>query len=375
MTPRILDYSFQLNRLFSDLIFDYDNLDNANGKYDIVYIHREGIQDEFDEVRKYLKPTSKIICDVSTESGNIDTYLEKFTDITNSENYQFYLIIDFNIEKYKNKISEKVHILSGFDLLFYAYTSINSDSRTYANSSLNVKNTNNFLSYNGSLRENRVLLLLELLKRNIELINPNKVSFLFYQSNKEFNKNDYKQMLDSMYSNLDTRYCFTKEDVKILEEYSMPIINDEVTLNSIPNEVDGNYQPVLNVVTENTHGFENDDALSKYGITTFTEKTLKPFLARQIPLFIGPPNLEKELRNLGFDLFDDLIDYSFEEIENNYDRFQKKIDELERLLTIDMVLFKKNNITRFNNNRRLVTKLASDGYYRCYDFINNTLFE
>ena len=155
----------------------------------------------------------------------------------------------------------------------------------------------------------------------------------------------------------------------------MPITVNIQDSSYIPNEVDASYEPIINVVTENTHGFEKDEDLSNYDITTFTEKTIKPFLARQIPLFIGPPNLERELRKLGFDLFDDIIDYSsFESIEGNYRRFYKKMDELERLLKIDLVSFKKENIERFNKNRRLVHILSYSAFHKLNNFVENTLF-
>lgn len=374
MSKRILDFDYQLGRLFGELIYDYDNIESANGLYDVIFLHREGLQDNFKDVKKYTKSNSKIICDVTTESGNIDTYLDTLSEISSQESFDFHLIIDSDITDYLKKNNPNFKCVSGYDLGIYAFTNQNSDSKTYVGGIVE-KNSNTFLSYNGSMRTNRVLFLLELMKRKIKYQNPNVVSFLFYQSNKGFNRKEYKEFLEGMYAHQYPRYVFTKEEWDMLKEYPMPITTDIQDSSYIPNEVDASYEPILNVVTENTHGFEKDNDLSKYDITTFTEKTLKPFLARQIPLFIGPPKLERELRKLGFDLFDDVVDYSFESIDANYRRFHKKMDEFERLLTIDLVSYKKENIERFNKNRILVNRLSKSGFSKIHNFLIDNIYD
>ena len=52
MSKRILDFDYQLGRLFGELIYDYDNIESAKGLYDIKFLHREGLQDNFKEVKK-----------------------------------------------------------------------------------------------------------------------------------------------------------------------------------------------------------------------------------------------------------------------------------------------------------------------------------
>lgn len=377
MNHRILDFSFQLGRIFSSIVFDYDNLENCKGLYDIIFIHREGIQDEdiWKNVKEFCKPSTKIVCDVSTESGNIDCYLERADFITKTQDYKFYFILDFELNNFRNLDRKNVYILSGYDILFHAYTNIDSDSRTFVESSHKFEYKNNkFMSFNGSMRANRILLLRELNKRNLleKHLDISNVSFMLSQ-NRQFNIDFIKDYLKQLKKSL--KINFTQEDEESILQLDLPILYDNKTIDGVSNRISGEYEAVLNVVTENTHGMERDDDLSKYGITTFTEKTIKPFLATQIPLFIGPPNLENELRNLGFDLFDDLIDYSFEKEKDHYKRFLLKMDELQRLLTIDMISYRNKNIHRFHKNRRLVSKLSSEGFLKCYNFINNTLFD
>ena len=96
MSKRILDFDYQLGRLFGELIYDYDNIESANGLYDVIFLHREGLQDNFKDVKKYTKSNSKIICDVTTESGNIDTYLDTLSEISSQESFDFHLLSTLN---------------------------------------------------------------------------------------------------------------------------------------------------------------------------------------------------------------------------------------------------------------------------------------
>ena len=61
MSKRILDFDYQLGRLFGELIYDYDNIESANGLYDIIFLHREGLQDNFKDVKKYIQAMKKEI--------------------------------------------------------------------------------------------------------------------------------------------------------------------------------------------------------------------------------------------------------------------------------------------------------------------------
>lgn len=56
----------------------------------------------------------------------------------------------------------------------------------------------------------------------------------------------------------------------------------------------------------------------------YTEKTSTPFLTKRIPLIIGYKNIINNLKNDGFDMFDDIIDYEYDSIDPiNY---QEKIN-------------------------------------------------
>jgi hypothetical protein len=377
MSKRILDFDYQLVRIFGHHIFDCDQLTEdggfpaANGVYDIIICHREGVQDRFDELKTYTKPTTHLIIDTTVESGNIDCLLDTVNHICKTESFRVTLIIDTDMSDYleNNKVSfECIH---GYELAFFAHTNQYSDSKLFTDYG-SYEYTQKYQSYNGSIRENRVLLLLELLKRKIQIgEGQNSVSFLFYASEtRKFSSGDFDVMVNSL-KNTDT---ITHEDVKLLKNFksNLPVTHDCSEQTEIDTAVKIKNIAVINIVTENTHSLGRTEDVSKY-ITTFTEKTIKPFLAGQIPIFIGPLNLEKELRKLGFDLFDDLIDYSFESEKDAYTRLKLKMDEFQKILDTDISEYRKIHSSRFDNNKRLVTRLSNRGYDIIDTFIINNI--
>ena len=67
----------------------------------------------------------------------------------------------------------------------------------------------------------------------------------------------------------------------------------------------------------------------------FSEKTWKPLRAGQLFLIWGQPGLVDQLRKLGFNVFDQYIDHSYDlEIDNTV-RLKKCVTELKRLILID----------------------------------------
>jgi len=67
-------------------------------------------------------------------------------------------------------------------------------------------------------------------------------------------------------------------------------------------------QCAVNIVTETIYD-------TTPGI--ISEKTLMAFAAKQVPLLIGHRGIVNDCRELGFDMFDDVIDNSFDQLPNN----------------------------------------------------------
>ena len=88
-----------------------------------------------------------------------------------------------------------------------------------------------------------------------------------------------------------------------------------------------------------------------------SEKSFRPFYFMQLPIFVATHNHVKYLKNrFGFDLFDDLIDHSYDSEPDWKKRMLLVLDEIKRLnnnkeLVID---FYKKNKDRFENNLKII---------------------
>jgi hypothetical protein len=109
---------------------------------------------------------------------------------------------------------------------------------------------------------------------------------------------------------------------------------------------------IIHVVAETTH------EINQYEVhwgdeLRVTEKTVKPLLLQQIPIFLSMKGHVAHLRQLGFDMFDDLVDHSYDSIENPESRFCALVDELTRLCSIPITTLHQycaDNRARFKHN-------------------------
>jgi hypothetical protein len=72
----------------------------------------------------------------------------------------------------------------------------------------------------------------------------------------------------------------------------------------------------VNIVTE---------SLYKHYPGIITEKTVFAWLAFQVPIIVGYPGIVSHARNLGFDMFDDVVDHSYDSLPN-HEREQAAIE-------------------------------------------------
>lgn len=91
-----------------------------------------------------------------------------------------------------------------------------------------------------------------------------------------------------------------------------------------------------------------------------SEKTLSAFVALQLPIIIGYKGIVNDIRNYGFDVFDDVIDHSYDMMDNDI-RWEKAIELNQHLLTRNYVWFHHNYDTllpRLQKNQDYII----DGY-------------
>ena len=373
MNKRILDYGYVSIRILQPFYSLPDTRDNANGIYDIIVCERDSFQDNLDDMLQYAHKDTKILIDIISESGNLDNFIDIFLELTNKhKDVQFYLLVD---SVFDVNVGSNVKMLQSYKLSFLPffenYCVEQHDSQFVLNDTSIYNKRDGFLSLNGSMRTQRILLLIELIKNGYInsdgtiANNNNNISFLLYDNSK-FNKESYGIFINNMLENGD----ISKEDFDLLEDItnSLPIIANGEEGERPDLLLREYYANILNLVTDNATGFDDSDNF-KYGTITLTEKARKPFKTHQLPLYIGLPGYVDVIRNLGFDVFDDFINHNYDKEQNHIERIKIVVEELNKLTQLDMLEFYNQNRKRFVKNCANIYKLKSEAYLELHNFI------
>jgi len=90
--------------------------------------------------------------------------------------------------------------------------------------------------------------------------------------------------------------------------------------------------------------------------TIVTEKTLMAMWSGTIPVWVGGWRIADWMRTQGFDVFDDIIDHSYQDLSDPYQRCRLALEKnLTVLQNFDQVQkFVKSNRARFEHNLRLL---------------------
>ena len=101
-----------------------------------------------------------------------------------------------------------------------------------------------------------------------------------------------------------------------------------------------------------------------------TEKSEKCFLLEQVPLWVAPPGQAKLAKQWGFDIFDDLVDHSYDQQTDPHLRIKMVADQLQKVCGMSMDAlrdFKQQNRSRFETNRQLCFDLRNNHHDTQYD--------
>ena len=161
---------------------------------------------------------------------------------------------------------------------------------------------------------------------------------------------------------VDTRY-----------QHLMPLRVDNVTFDT-QHELSPGSNAFINIVTESSTDVREEQAA--WNRVFVTEKTIKAFVKKQLPMFVTVPEHVKFLRECGFDLFEDFIDHSYDTVIDPYARLHAVILELIRLcnLPLDIIRhFCQVNEHRFDNNINLSKTLGIQSHVDERNFLLNFL--
>lgn len=119
----------------------------------------------------------------------------------------------------------------------------------------------------------------------------------------------------------------------------------------------------VNIVTESNFLFNE---------IHITEKTLKPFYFYQFPIFLSSMHHIKYIKDLyGFDMFDDILDHSYDNEPDNKKRLFMVYDEIKRLSQNKdrLIQFYKDNESRFERNKQIVINISKSN--KDLEYFNN----
>lgn len=283
-----------------------------------------------DEIKKQL-PKSEVICISDVIGGNLGEFSKKNNlKILNSPFLSFYGFLGFTEDSFSLFVNHQFSILKDF--------------------SFKSNRKNLLTSRNGRFNSHRVYTVYKLFK---EELNNNLITALFYQD----------VSYDSSLKNVDTEYL-EKIDKDFYENEISPII--PITIDNLVSWEDGGYDlkgdmhhnldffdSYIDLVTENVCSTPNN----QYQLVTMTEKSIKPLLYYQIPLYVTQQNHAKYLKELGFDLFEDVFSLDYD-LKSDSDRIDSVISLIKEKENFDFETFFKENKHRFLNNRNLCIKYA-----------------
>jgi hypothetical protein len=215
----------------------------------------------------------------------------------------------------------------------------------------------------------RSLFTQELLKRNLE-----EYGLISCGSATEFAEQNYN----------DTIYCIIEEKYK----HKFPLFLDSYCAQAAGSNLNGEMAKCLiNIVLESSYDSKTvqlTTAGKRVSLNSnvwqrifFTEKTTKYIVLRQLPLFLAPFGYVNYLRTLGLDVFDDVINHSYDTEPDGLIRIYKVADEIERLANIGLESLKANVLdfdkrTQYNIDRMgvIYDEKTEELESKIKDFIN-----
>jgi hypothetical protein len=384
------------------------------GENKFIYISDE-IHDEFEKILDRIKSKWDI----------------KFNKIDFEFNYnkKVYYVVDQSfinlkqinkIEKIKNRLLND----DNFNLLIYsAHESLDRSNLIFLKNIFDEYKFNNkkiYLVNNGSnLNELQIKYNTNFNVYSLNILSNNKIGDMihstdgFFKKNKSgkffmtFNKEDKTHrygllMLLKKHNLLEqTNWSFLPTNKSIINSDRLKKIMNEDTVTTLSNEIeyfknleykfsDYESQTEFNIgivieltMGENIKNYEN----SYVNLTTesvfdereelihITEKSYKPFYYYQFPLIMASENHIKKMKELyDLDFYEDVIDYSYDSVINDEERFKLYFNEILRINDNKQMFieFYNNNQHRFEQNKQKVIKIM-DLLHNDYKYFTNLI--
>jgi hypothetical protein len=215
-----------------------------------------------------------------------------------------------------------------------------------------------FLCHNKSPKPHRYALLVLLKNENIiEDVNWSLVSGFKFKDElffcELFIKEDQKKYDEEIdfFTSIDVK----KSDYELQEKWFNPN-STEINVEGlphwmrIPEKTETFENSYVNIVTESSY-------LNSESVVHITEKSFRPFYFYQLPIFVSSHHHVKHLKEIyGFDMFEDVIDHSYDDVVDHRNRLFEIMKEIKRLNENKEKIkeFYKKNYDRFEKNKNII---------------------
>ena len=333
-----------------------DQLEHHFKKYDIIPLS--------DKVKNILLKNTNfnlvILNEHEYENEKFIVYIDNLVKKMGIDPNKVYLMTNnskLDYYKEKNNLSINVYSLD-FLVMFIANHMVEFGEPEF----IEEKSGSFFMCHNRSPKAHRYAILCMLKKYNL-LENIDWSLIMGWYRKEQSTYNCDRIFYDSVFSNDD--FIFYKDEIKYFADIDIKKskFEEQKTWFDDKNNAHIEWKDVyeyqtyqntyVNLVTESCY-FDKEIHI--------TEKSMKPFYFYQFPLFLSSYNHVKYLRErFGFDLFDDIINHSYDNEPDEKKRLVMFLNEVKRLndnknLLID---FYKNNKNRFINNKEIVVKIKN----------------
>ena len=343
MRGGFLPHIFDENMNYIKSVFESVK-DKPNVKLTFTNFHEGGTPNQFIEKLIQLKNRVGLdnhqIC-IITNNANASVY-EKMIDVI----YKPYLL-GFLADHYKDILHTPIEHNDTIIGLLSADEYINSEKKKF------------FLSYNkNTTKPFRVQLLLWLMKTGI--IDDSYVSILI--KNQYFDRNQLRSDKDELYDLIAWFNQFEQKGFNVLD-WDYPNHQNDV-FSSLKYTTKSHYaDTIFNIITETTCDTNS---------LNLTEKSFKGIANCHPYLVIGDVNTHKHIKDLGFELYEDLIDYSFDSIDDSEIRLNSALKEVKRIYNIGesgILEWYKKNVDKIEYNKSKFFE------YKFSDMIKETILD
>jgi hypothetical protein len=323
----------------------------------------------FHQFKKIPLPENVVECFMKCENFNIviinehepetKEYIKFIDDDCLDKGYdrkRFYILNNNSrLSQHKQSLNSELNVYStGFLLKFISKHLCKYDSKF-----IPEKNSEFFMCHNRSPKIHRYVFICLLLKNGlIDDVDWSMVMGWYRKTNR------YGGFYEDLLTKYETHFVY-QEQIAYLENVEVKrskfeVDKDWFTSEEISPSFEWNQiyelktyeSSYVNIVTESNFLFNE---------IHITEKTLKPFYFYQFPIFLSSMNHIKYIKEMyGFDMFDDILDHSYDNEPDNKKRLFMVYDEVKRLSKNKdkLIEFYKNNELRFEKNKQIVINIS-----------------